>query len=256
LMRDFGGAIVFAFPLLMTMEMWWLGFYMDRLRLALFIFLGVLLLLGIAYYLGVGSRVRWKYDLIDVFTAYAVGFTTSTIMLLLLAVIQTEMQPNEIIGKIVLQAAPAGIGAMLAERQFGHEEEGQRAERRRRYAGKLVFMLAGAFFLALTVAPTEEMAVIGSRMEPWHAVALAIVSLLIVHAFVYAVEAREGVVPSHWGVFLRFTVVGYAIALLVSLYILWSFGRMDGASAAQIVASTMVLGFPAALGAGAARLIL
>ena len=29
----FGGALLFGLPLLMTMEMWWLGFYIDRLRL-------------------------------------------------------------------------------------------------------------------------------------------------------------------------------------------------------------------------------
>lgn len=32
LARAFGGSIIFASPLLMTMEMWWLGFYMNRKR--------------------------------------------------------------------------------------------------------------------------------------------------------------------------------------------------------------------------------
>ncbi len=32
LVQAFGGAILFSFPMLMTMEMWWLGFYMDGLR--------------------------------------------------------------------------------------------------------------------------------------------------------------------------------------------------------------------------------
>ena len=47
--RAFGGAIIFAFPLLMTMEMWWLGFYLDRLRLALFLAINFPLLVGLAY---------------------------------------------------------------------------------------------------------------------------------------------------------------------------------------------------------------
>ncbi|CAN7555305.1 DUF2391 family protein [Phenylobacterium sp. LjRoot225] len=34
LARAVAGALIFSFPLLMTMEMWQLGFYMDRLRLA------------------------------------------------------------------------------------------------------------------------------------------------------------------------------------------------------------------------------
>ena len=35
--RAFGGALFFGLPLLMPMEMWWLGFVMDRFRLALFV---------------------------------------------------------------------------------------------------------------------------------------------------------------------------------------------------------------------------
>jgi uncharacterized membrane protein len=35
LSRAYGGALFFALPLLLTMEMWWLGFYMDPLRLGI-----------------------------------------------------------------------------------------------------------------------------------------------------------------------------------------------------------------------------
>jgi uncharacterized membrane protein len=57
-------------------------------------------------------------------------------------------------------------------------------------------------------------------------------------------------------VFLRFTVVGYAVALLVSAYVLWTFGRFEGEALDSVVMQAMVLAFPAALGAAAARLIL
>lgn len=33
LVRAFGGGILFAFPMLMTMEMWWLGFSISSLML-------------------------------------------------------------------------------------------------------------------------------------------------------------------------------------------------------------------------------
>ena len=58
------------------------------------------------------------------------------------------------------------------------------------------------------------------------------------------------------GVFLRYTVVGYALCLLISLYMLWTFGRTTGLSLEAIVMATVVLAFPAAIGAAAARLIL
>ena len=55
--------------------------------------------------------------------------------------------------------------------------------------------------------------------------------------------------------FLHFTVAGYGIALLVSLYVLWTFERTDGASIEVVAMMAVVLGFPAALGAATARLI-
>ncbi len=65
LARAFGGAIVFAFPLLMTMEMWWLGFYMDEARLGLFLLLAVPMLTGLSYYAGFENTFRWPQDVMD-----------------------------------------------------------------------------------------------------------------------------------------------------------------------------------------------
>ena len=50
LARAFGGAILFSFPILMTMEMWQLGFYIDRFRLALFIVAFIPLLFGLVLF--------------------------------------------------------------------------------------------------------------------------------------------------------------------------------------------------------------
>jgi putative integral membrane protein (TIGR02587 family) len=258
---DFGGAIIFAFPLLMTMEMWWLGFYMDRLRLALFLFLSIPLVFGIAYYLVLDGGHNLKHDILDTFIAYAAAFTTAATILFLISVIEPGMPLSEIIGKVSLQAVPAGIGAVLAERQFGGGEE-QRAARRGGglYSGQLFFMLVGAFFLSFTVAPTEEMVLIGARMDAWQAVGLAVFSLLLMQIFMYVIElqGKEKIAwPAlAWRVFLRSAVTGYAIALLISFYMLWSFGRTEGESLGEVIRATIVLAFPASLGASGGRLIL
>lgn len=57
-------------------------------------------------------------------------------------------------------------------------------------------------------------------------------------------------------IFLRFTVVGYALAVLVSLYLLWTFGRFDGTDPTQIASMVAVLAFPGSLGAAIARLVI
>ena len=120
-------------------------------------------------------------------------------------------------------------------------------------------MLVGALFLGLNVAPTDEMVVISYLMTPWHGIALVVVSMLLMHGFVFALDFRGGHgggdVP-WWSNLLRFTLVGYVVALAVSLYVLWTFGRTDGAGAGAILMTTVVLAFPAAIGAAAARLIL
>jgi uncharacterized membrane protein len=50
--------------------------------------------------------------------------------------------------------------------------------------------------------------------------------------------------------------VGYVIVLSVSLFLLWVFGRVDGLSAGELVSVVIVLSFPGAIGAAAARLLL
>jgi putative integral membrane protein (TIGR02587 family) len=119
-------------------------------------------------------------------------------------------------------------------------------------------MTAGALFFAFNVAPTEEMVLIGYKMTPWHALLLLVVSLLIMHAIVYTVgfKGQEPGADGFWPLFFQFSVVGYAIALAVSLGVLWIFGRLHGLGLEVLVMTVIVLGFPAALGAALSRLIL
>src|SRR5688572_32845549 len=86
--RAFGGAIIFSLPLMMTMEMWWLGFYMDRFRLVLFLVLTVPVLAVLSHYAGF-ERADGPMDLVlNAFTALAVGFIASAFILVLLHVLQ------------------------------------------------------------------------------------------------------------------------------------------------------------------------
>lgn len=246
---------MFSLPLMMTMEMWWLGFTMDRLRLALFIGAMVPVLVGLSRYGGFEPTSRWRDDVADAFVAYGVAFVASAAALVLLGVLDGTPTPHEVVGKVALQSVPGAFGAMLARSQFGSGEQ-----RRGGYGTELFLMAAGALFLAFNVAPTEEMVLIAYMSTPWHMLALAVVSLVLMHAFVYAAgftgshQAPEG--TPGWSVFLRFTVVGYAIALGVSAYVLWTFGRFEGQAVGSYVFMAVVLGFPAAIGAAAARLIL
>lgn len=258
LAHDFGGALLFSFPLLMTMEMWWLAFYMDRLRLALFLALAFGMVLGLSYF--EGGEETFEIEVLDALVACAAGHAVAAVMLLLFGIVKPGMSADEIVGKISLHAVPASIGAILARRQLGVEETRKERRRREGYGAKIFLMGVGAVFLAFQLAPTEEMVLIGHQMTGWHAAALVVFSLGVMQSFVCATERRGRTrvfsAGFFWGAFLRLTVVGYALALLISLYVLWTFGRLDGAAAEEVLMATVVLGFPGALGASAARLIL
>lgn len=260
--RAFGGALFFALPLFMTMEMWSLGFAMDRLRMLLLLTTFVPVLVGLTHYAGFESTTGWWEDVRDALVALAVGFVTSAVVLVLVGLVDASTRPREAIGMIVLEAIPASIGAALAESILGGGTDGD-AERRRGeigYWGELFLMAAGAIFFAFNVAPTEEMLMLAVRMSHWHLLAAVVISMLLMHAFVYGVEFHGQEPRPHgapvWRIFLFFTVAGYALALLISAYVLWIFGRYDGAGAGFMVSTAVVLAFPAALGAAAARLVL
>jgi putative integral membrane protein (TIGR02587 family) len=267
LARAFAGALIFSIAMLMTMEMWWLGFYMAPVRLALFTLLSVLLMVRIAHDQGFEKSVTWRASVIDAFVGYTVGVVTATIALPLLGIIQPGMAWEEVIGKIAIQAIPGAIGALLARSQLGENDEQQGQDDSTsaqsepvRYGAELYTMIVGALFVAFNVAPTEEMERISFMMTPWLGIAAILLSLAIMHAFVYEVDFRgehkRSADEGFWTIFLRFTVVGYALVLLVCLYLLWTFGRLDSTSVSAALMMTIVLGFPGALGAAAARLIL
>jgi putative integral membrane protein (TIGR02587 family) len=261
LARAFGGAILFALPLLMTAEMWELGITMGPARLALFLAMMLPVLGGLAYYAGFEESFGWRDFVLHALIAYAVAFVAAAAVLLLLNVLGPGLSVDEVVGKVALQAVPGSIGAMLARSQLGAQDEEQDEKRRRdTYVGSLFTAGVGALFFAFNIAPTDEVVLLAQMMTGRHAVALAVVSLLMMHAFVYAVEFRgqHAIAPgiSPWSEFLRLTVVAYALALLISLYVLWIFGRADGLAFPELLIETVVLGFPAALGAAAARLIL
>lgn len=261
--RAFGGAIIFGLPLLMTMEMWSLGLSIHPLRLAFFVLLNFAVLIGLSRFGGFEPTSTLGEDILDALGAYAVGIVASAVTLALFGLVTASMPASELAGMIAVQAIPTSFGAMLARKQLGDgdcEKDEEQQLRSAGYGGQLFLMLAGALFLAFNVAPTEEVILIGFKMTPWHSFALIAVSLLSLHVLVYAVGfPGQEAAPDGYGttkLFWAFTCPGYGIAVLVSMYILWTFGRADGSAPEIIAGSIVVLAFPASIGAAIARLVI
>jgi putative integral membrane protein (TIGR02587 family) len=270
LARGAAGALLFGIPMLMTMELWQMGFYIDRTRLLLLLLVNIPLLVLLARRIGFEKTSSWLQAVRDALTAYALAILISGFILLLLADLKTSMSISALVGKVAIQSVPASIGALLGRAQLqggqgGDDEDADNSDPADEdvsssYSHELFLMGVGALFLNLNVAPTEEIILIAYKMSALHALACILVSILIMHAFVYAVafKGTHELPPDTpwWHALIRFTFPGYIVAVLISLYVLWTFGRLDGTGMMQVLMATIVLSFPGAIGAAAARLIL
>jgi putative integral membrane protein (TIGR02587 family) len=261
LARACAGAVIFGLPLLMTMEMWWLGFTVPAWKLALLLALFFPLLVVLSWHVGFEPTFSWRDDVVDALVAYAVGFLMSAAVLALLGQLDRGMSLRELVGKVSLQAVPASIGALLAQAQLGEHGVGQVPRGGvAGYGSELFLMAVGALFLAFNLSPTDEMPMIAQALSTAGTLLLVGASIAAMHTFVYSVAFRgrpqDHRRTSGWSVLLRFTVPGYAIVVGISAYILWTFGRLDGLAPAAALQVIAVLGFPAGIGAAAARLIL
>src|SRR3546814_6192699 len=126
---------------------------MDQCRVVLLMICAFPMLVGLSYYGGFEATPRGRDDIRDAFVAYAVGWYAAAFVLFVFSIIGPDIQAEEIIGKISLQADPASIGAMLARSQMStspdpspdhtKESEGDNERKKRNpYYGGTSFLMS------------------------------------------------------------------------------------------------------------------
>ena len=107
--RAFGGAIIFGLPLLMTMEMWFLGFAAHPARLLLFLAVNFVVLVGLSRFGGFEHTITLFEDVLDALAASGVGVLSSAAALALFGLLQLDMPLDQIVGMIAIQSIPAQL---------------------------------------------------------------------------------------------------------------------------------------------------
>jgi putative integral membrane protein (TIGR02587 family) len=276
--RGLAGGLIFSLPLLYTMEVWWEGFIATPDRLLLYVLGVFLLLLGYNRYAGMHPGASFAEVIIDSVEEFGLGMVTASGVLFLLGRIGSGQSADEIFGKIVIEAGIVAIGFSVGTAQLGSSREDPQSSDGDRGAessgdgeserkptepaglgGNLAFAACGAALFAANVAPTEEIVVIAVETPALRLLGLALASLALTILVLYFSDFRQAsrLMPASSPVeVLAGTAVTYVVALAVSAAILWFFGRFDGTSADVCLRQTIVLGFPAVLGASAGRLLL
>ena len=277
--RGIAGGLLFSLPLLYTMELWWAGFVAHPARLLLYVLSTFVLLLAYNRYAGLREGTSLSEVAIDSIEELGLGLVLSAFILWMLGRINFQTPPLEIMGQIIIEAMIVAIGISVGTAQLGADtgdsgstqcsnqsaDEAQKDEPENQldeesnFLQQVVIAMCGAILIAANIGPTEEIVLIAVEASPSKLLFIALFSLalsVLILNFSGFRGAKQFV--SHRGSFGIFcgAMITYAVAITASGAICWFFGRFDGASLEIISAQTIVLAFPATLGASAGRLLL
>ncbi len=277
--RGIAGGLLFSLPMLYTMEVWWRGFTVDPSVLVIYLVVTFVLLLGYNRYSGMRRDARFVEVIIDSVEEMGLGLVIAAGVLFLMGRITREMPFSEILGKIVVEAMTVAIGVSVGTAQLGggqgdtgarpssHSDRPTSGEAgnkpveppRPNSWEQLVLGFCGAVLIASNIAPTEEIVELGIEIAPTKLVGIVALSLTVCALVLFYSgfvgsdrHVRRGeIVWTGYGI-----VTTYAVSLVASALMLWFFGQLAGAGLQVIVAETVVLAFPASLGASAGRLLI
>ena len=267
--RGITGGLLFSLPMLYTMELWWAGFIANSLQLILYFIIGIGLLLIYNRYVGIREDHSFFEGLLESLEEMGMALLVTIFILWITGRITPLMSLNEISGKVVVEAVTVAIGISVGKSQLGKEDDekdkdDKKDQKHNSTQPDLIraigIALCGAILIASNVAPTDEVVVIALETEVYKLLLIALLSIGIGGAVLYYINftgTEEFVLKEHHHrKAFAGTLIMYAIALSSSAFMLWFFGRFGGLSLYGIIAETVVLGFPAALGASAGRLLI
>lgn len=256
LMRGVAGGVLLGVPLLYTQEVWAHGASVEPLIVLLLLGVAFGLAVALNYYVGF-EKGRGRRPLRDAIIGSGLSLILAALLLLLLDRIQIGMPHAIVTGTIALTAVPIMIGFAIGN-ALAPREGGKGSERMAGGAGDLLAAAGGAILLALNIAPTEEPILLAGELG-WARLGLIVgVSLLLPYLIVFYAEfegadARRASDGATQGPLVE-TLLAYLVAFSLSALLLASFGRTEALDSIAL-SETVVLAFPAALGAALGRML-
>ncbi len=275
--RALSGAFLFGIPLLYTMEVWWKGNTMSppRMMAALVISFGALVLLIHEAGFRKEVPVTWWQIISDSMLGLVLAMVASAVSLAIIGMLHFGLGIGTILGRITMETIPFSIGAgisnFLVEKKNregdddAKAEGGELCERKKSVrmmhdtlldAGATVL---GSTIIAFSIAPTDEILFIASKLSSWNLLIIIAASLLSSYTIVFESSfVSQKKRRRQRGIFqhpLSETIFSYLLSLLMAMAMLWLFQLLSlEMPFRQWVSYTIVLGLPAAIGGAAGRI--
>ena len=254
------GGLLVGLPLLWTMEMWEHGSTLPPLKLLSLFGLAFVIVVGFSALSGFRRERTWVELLLDAVQGLGLSIAVAGAMLFILGRLEPELGLHTLISRVALLTIPVAFGTALAATVLSEQDEGSE-KNPVGPIGRLLVAAGGALYFALNVAPTDEVRLLGSEADAPLLVAAIVASLAISLSIVFLVEMPGGSGGKRSGIGplthpLGETVAAYAVAMLVSLILLVSFGLSDGLGLRALVGHVVMLSTLASVGSAAGRLLL
>lgn len=278
LVRGACGGFLFGIPLLYTMEVWWIGSFVEPIWMLAAIATSFIVTFLINRTAGFRKSrgIQFGNAVMETVEAIAIGILCTVLLLILLQEITLQVPLDEALGKVVFEAIPFTLGVALANQflsggepdasaspeQPGQPNQPPNANDADQLNGTLSDIgatLLGAVIIAFSIAPTDEVAMVAAAVSgPW-LVMFIMASLLISYAVVFEADfANQPRRRQQQGIFQRplsETVMSYLVSLLATAVMLLFFHQLSLRDPWQMwLTYTVVLGLPATVGGAAGRL--
>jgi putative integral membrane protein (TIGR02587 family) len=274
------GGFLFGIPLLYTMEVWFIGSYVQPPVL-----LGILAVTSILIFLlnrieGFRSQDSTNFPkaIAETIETLAIGITCSALILIILQRIDEQTPLPEILGKIIFEGIPFCLGVAFSrsilkgQRQIDSDSDSDSNRSNQPsqnnyqaiWQATLTDGLAafiGSLFIAFSIAPTDEVRVLAASASPVWLLMIMMTSLAVSYGIVFAAEftnynkrrQQQGLFQSPESE----TMISYVISLAAGILMLWFFQQLALSDPWFIwLRYGIILSLPASIGGAAGRLAL
>jgi putative integral membrane protein (TIGR02587 family) len=254
--RAIVAGLLVGLPLLWTQEMWRNGETLHPIKLLVLLAGAFVIIVAFNAVSGFRRERSWLQLLIDSIQGIGLSVVISASVLYVLGRLEPELGLATVVGRVALQTIPVAFGTALAATILSNGGSGGRREAVGP-VGELFVAAGGALYFALNIAPTDEVRSIGSEADTPLVLLAVAVSLAMGLGTVLTIHRSRG----SWAWFgggpldgpVGETIAGYAVALLVSFGLLWSFDLVGGLGVRALIGHVVMLGVVASFGAAAGR---
>jgi putative integral membrane protein (TIGR02587 family) len=263
LARAVTGALIFAVPLIFTLEMWSIGAWLPIWKVLVLVGLALLINFGLAYYAGFKQDPTLRGAVDQAIEVLALGAILGGLMLFILQRISPGDSLATILKSIALQAIPLSIGASITNSIFAAHQRDAPADDAEAQPGARALMMdvgitmVGGLFIGFGIIPTDEVQLLAAELNPVHLVLLVLAALVVSCVIVFATQADAGIPEAAYHRAFPETILSYVVSLFVACLTLFLLGRLElHDPMAWNLSLVVVLAFPATIGGAAGRLVL